>query len=291
MQSFDWNHLRAFVSVTEHGSLSRAAKALTLSQPTIGRYISALESDLGVQLFERTGSGLALTSTGTDLLAFAQTMTEAADRVSLAAAGHAESIKGTIRITASEIVAMYVLPDILTALHKAEPEIEIELVASNQTENLLQREADIAIRMYRPTQSDIIARKLGNLQLGMFAAYSYLEERGQPRTYSDLLEHDVIGYDRDEQIIRGLRAAGLDVERSFFKFRCDNQIIHWRMVVAGFGIGFNQLNVGSAEPLTQQIFSDVPLPSLPVWLTCHTELKTSRRVRRVYDFLAENIKT
>ena len=257
----------------------------------MGRYITALEADLGVSLFERTGTGLALTQTGLDLLSYAQSMMAAAGRVSLAAAGHAESIEGTIRITASEIVAMYVLPDILTALHRAEPDIEIELVASNRSENLLQREADIAVRMYRPEQSDVITRKLGELQTGMFAAHTYLDRRGTPGVPSDILAHDVIGYDRDEQIISSMRDVGLDIDRSFFKFRCDNQIIHWQMVRAGFGIGFNQLGVGQSEEKVRQIFEHVPMPSLPVWLTCHSELKTSRRVRRVYDFLADHIVT
>ena len=287
---FAWNHLQTLVAVAEHGSLSGAARALGGSQPTMGRHVSALETELGVRLFERTAGGLELTPTGVELLEYARHMAEAANRLSLVAQGRSEAIAGTIRITASDIVATYILPDILTALHKAEPEIDLELVASDRTENLLQREADIAVRMYRPTQSDVFMRKVGELAIAMFAALSYVERRGFPQSLEDLSGHDVVGYDRNELIIQGFRAAGLEVERRFFSFRCDNQVVAWRMVVAGYGIGFNQIQIGEAEPLVTRLHMDTGLPTLPIWLTAHSELKTSLRVRRVFDFLAEHLR-
>lgn len=283
----DWTHLQTFVAVAEQGSLSAAARLLGGSQPTMGRHISALEAELGLRLFERTAGGLELTPSGIDLLEEARRMADAAGRVALAAEGRSESVAGTVRITASEIAATYILPDILTALRAAEPEIDIELVASDRTENLLRREADIAVRMYRPTQGDVYTRKLGELRIGMFAAHDYLARRGMPQSADDLLRHDVIGYDRNDQIIEGFRAAGLDVDRPFFAFRCDNQVVCWRMVVAGYGIGFNQVQIGEAEPRVARLPVDAALPSFPIWLTAHAELKTSRRVRRVFDFLAE----
>ena len=284
---FDWNLLQSFIAVADAGSLSGAARSLGGSQPTMGRHIGALEAELGVRLFERTGQGLELTATGTDLLEHAERMAEAAGRLSLSAEGRSEAIAGTIRITASEIVATYILPDILTALRCAEPEIEIELVASDRTENLLQHEADIAVRMYRPTQADIFTRKVGDLKLAMFAAHSYVERRGAPQTFEDFQHHDIVGYDRSDMIIQGFRQAGLDVGRHFFSFRSDNQVVCWRMVVAGYGIGFNQDQIGAAEPRVTRLALDTALPSLPIWLTAHSELKASRRVRRVFDFLAE----
>jgi len=285
--ALDWGLLQSFIAVAGEGSLSGAARALGGSQPTMGRHIGALEATLGVRLFERTVGGLELTPTGIELLDHARRMAEDANRLSLAAEGRAEAIAGTIRLTASKIVATYILPEILTALRQAEPEIEIELVASDRTENLLQREADIAVRMYRPTQVDVMTRKVGDLRLGMFAARSYVARRGAPQSFEGFRHHEIVGYDRSDQIIRGFRDAGLDVGRHFFSFRCDNQVVCWRMVVAGYGIGFNQICIGEAEPGVMRIPLGAELPRLPIWLTAHSELKTSHRVRRVFDFLAD----
>ena len=285
----DWSLTQSFLAVAEHGSLSGAARATGSSQPTMGRHIAAMEADLGVLLFERSTDGFSLTATGTELFEHARQMSEAADRLALAAEGRSENVAGTIRITASDIVATYVLPDILTALHHAEPDIEVELVASDRTDNLLRREADIAVRMYRPTQADVFTRKVGEHQLGIFAAHAYVERRGTPQSLDDFRHHDVIGYDRSDQVIDGFRAAGLEVDRHFFSFRCDNQVVCWRMVVAGMGIGFNQLLIGEAEPRVIRILPDAGLPPLPIWLTAHAELKTSPRVRRVFDFLADHL--
>ncbi|WP_417482511.1 LysR family transcriptional regulator [Maricaulis sp.] len=290
-RDFDWSHLQTFLSVAEHGTLSGAARASGGSQPTMGRHIAALEEQLGVRLFDRAAHGLTLTPTGADLVEHARSMANAANQLSLTASGRSERIGGTIRITASEIVSTYTLPAILTALHRAEPEIEIELVSSDRSENLLQREADIAIRMYRPTQADVFTKKVGDLQLAMFAAHDYIARRGAPTTLEEFRNHEVIGYDRSEIMLRGFAEAGLQVDRHFFGFRCDSQVVGWQMVIAGFGIGFNQLEIGLAEPAVQRIVTDTPMPALPIWLTAHSELKTSRRVRRVFDFLAEALKT
>ncbi|MEO0982266.1 MAG: LysR family transcriptional regulator [Pseudomonadota bacterium] len=283
----DWTLLKSFTLVAEHGSFTAAAKAGGGSQPTLGRHIAALEADLGVVLFNRAGGGLTLTETGVDLLEHARAMADAAGRLSLAAEGRSEALAGSVRITASQIVASFVLPQILTALRIAEPEIDIEVVASDRTENLLQREADIAVRMYRPVQADVIARKVGDMRLGLFAARDYLNRRGEPTGFDDLERHDFVGYDRSDLMIKGFRAAGVDVDRDFFPFRSDDQVVCWQMVVAGFGIGANQIAIGEAEPRVARVLPDVDIPPLPIWLTAHAELKTSRRVRRVFDFLAE----
>ncbi len=182
-ESLDWTHLQSFIAVAEHGSLSGAARALGGSQPTMGRHVAALEAALGVRLFDRTAGGLALTPTGADLLDHAGPMGQAANRVALAAQGRSEAIAGTIRLTASEIVATYVLPGILAELHQLEPEIQIELVASDRTENLLRRDADIAVRMYQPTQADVIARKVAELPIGIYAAHDYLARPGCRRRW------------------------------------------------------------------------------------------------------------
>ena len=289
-QTFDWNRLRVFLAVAEHGSLSAAAEALGISQPTAGRYVQQLEGELDVVLFARTGRRMVLTTAGLDLLEPAKAMAEAADRFSLVAAGREASVAGVVRITASEVVATYVLPAILVALRRAEPRIELELVASNATENLLAREADIAVRMYRPTQLDVITTHVGDIELGVYAAHEYLRRRGEPRVPNDLLAHDVVGHDRSDLLIEGFRTwGGVSVTRRFFPLRTDNQVVQWRTVVEGFGVGFMQRPIGDAEPRVRQVLADMPLPTLPMWLTAHVELRGNRRIRRVFDFLASEL--
>lgn len=207
MKDLDWTLVQAFTAVAEAGSLSGGARLIASSQPTMSRHIAALEKSLELTLFDRTGAGLELTPAGRELLEHAKAMKTAAGQLALVAGGQSTRLAGTIRITASRIVSTYVLPAVLRALRQAEPEIEIELVPSDETENLLQREADIAIRMYRPTQADVFTRWIGDLEVGMFAANQYLSKRGLPTGFDDLMNHDIIGYDRDDGIIRGFAAA------------------------------------------------------------------------------------
>ncbi len=285
----DWSLLQSFAAVASSGSLSAAARKLGGSQPTLSRHIAALEMQTETRLFERTPGGLDLTQDGAELYDYALRMANAAEDLRLAREGRAQSLAGTVRLTASAVMATYVLPDILTDLRRDEPEIDIELVASDRTENLLQREADIAVRMYRPTQIDVITRKITDLSSGAFATPGYLNARGTPETIKDLRSHDVVGYDRSDLIIKGFEAAGLKVGRGFFPFRSDNQAVCWQMVVAGYGIGFVLKVVGATEPAVVPILENADIPKLPVWLTAHRELKVSRRVRRVYDFLADRL--
>jgi DNA-binding transcriptional LysR family regulator len=287
MRNIDWALLQSFAAVAEHGSLSSAAKALGGSQPTMSRHISTLEETLGVRLFDRTGGGLVLTPTGTALFEDARAMAKAAGRLALTATGRSESLEGTVRITASAIVATYVLPPIIARLREEEPQIAIEIVSSDAVNNLLEREADIAIRMFQPTQAELITRKVGEMHLGMYAAHSYVEKRGEPRGPNDLFQHIVIGDDLSTRTIDGFRRAGLNVDRNFFAVRCDDPIVQWELVLAGVGVGFNQTNIGDQEPRVKRLVPDRPIHVLPIWLTAHAELRTSRRVRRVYDFLAE----
>jgi DNA-binding transcriptional LysR family regulator len=289
MTQLDWALLQSFAAVGEHGSLSAAARATGTSQPTMSRHVSDLEARIGARLFERTSTGIELTPAGARLMAHAREMSSAAERLSLTAAGQDDRLAGSVRITASNIVATFVLPDILTALRIAEPDIGIELVSSDRSENLLRREADIAVRMYRPEQPDVIAKKLGDLPIGMFAARSYIDRRGMPQTIEDILSHDVVGYDRSTLVIDGFARGGLKVDREFFAFRSDDQVVCWQMVVAGYGIGFNQVSIGEADPRVVRIPLAGELGSLPVWLVAHAELKATPRIRRVYDFLAEQL--
>jgi DNA-binding transcriptional LysR family regulator len=196
--SFDWSHVRAFLAVAEHGSLSAAARALGTSQPTVGRQVHAMEAAAGTAMFERRARGMVLTAAGADLLEPARDMAKAAGQLALRAAGAGSAIGGTVRITASVFSSHHILPPILARVRAAEPEIAIELVASDTTENLLYREADIAVRMYRPRQLDIVTRHIGDLPLGIFGARHYLDRAGRPGSPDDLLSHQFVGYDRNE---------------------------------------------------------------------------------------------
>ena len=283
----DWSLLRSFLAVAESGSLSGAARVLGLSQPTLGRHITETETALKLTLFTRTARGLALSVAGTALLPHAQAMQEAAQALSLAAAGRNADMSGTVRITASQIMATYILPAMLADLRMREPQIEIELVPSDTSENLLFREADIAVRMYRPTQLDLITRHLIDLPLGLYAAKTYLNRVGRPTTHDEVLVRDLIGFDRSDQMLRMLQALGITRTRNDFPLRCDDQVVYWNLVRAGCGIGGMQCLVGDADPLVERVAPFVALPALPVWLTAAEALRQTPRIRRVFDYLVE----
>lgn len=288
-EALNWALLRAFLAVAEAGSLSGAARVLGASQPTLGRQIREIESALGLALFRRHARGLELTEAGAAMLGPVRAMHAAALEVGLYAAGRETGLAGTVRITASEFVAHHLLPETIARIREQAPDIAIELVPSDSTENLLYREADIALRMYRPEQADIVSRQIGEIELGAFAARSYLARRGRPEGMADFLEHDLVGYDRSDLILRGMRAAGLDVSRDMFSTRCDSQTVYWELVRAGCGIGFGQLAVARRDPSIVEIDLGVQIPQLPIWIAAHRDLRHTPRVRKVWEMLAEGL--
>lgn len=290
MGEFDWNLIKSFVAVAETGSLSAAARRLASSQPTIGRHVAELEQALDVTLFRRGRRGYLVTEAGAALFERGKAVSEQATAFSRLALGTVEAIEGTVRIAASEVVAACVLPEMLARLGEEEPGIEVEIVASNQVENLLRRDADIAIRMVEPAQQELIARKVTNIALSMCAAMAYLDRRGRPGNAADLAGHDLVGFDRNDDIVRGFSAMGLRLDRSAFRFRSDNQIVYWEAVRTGNGIGVAQAPLVAREPLVEALLPDLPLPVLPVWLAMHRDVRTSLRLRRVADFLYEDLK-
>ena len=277
--------MQSFLAVAETGSLSAAGRALGLSQPTLGRKVREIEDRLGTELFQRHAKGLALTETGQAMLAPAQAMREAAGRLALVAAGEDRGLSGPVRITASVVVSHFLLPEVLARLRREEPGIEIDLVASDSSENLLFREADIAVRMYRPGQLDVVTRHVADLPLGLYAAKSCLDRSGRPSTEEDLLALDWVGFDRTEMIIRGMTEAGWKVSRAFFKLRTDDQAAYWQLVRAGGGVGIMQQAIGEPDPDVERVMPNLPLPHLPVWLTAHEEVRRVPRVARVWDAL------
>ena len=286
----DWSLVQSFLAVAETGTLSAAARRLGTSQPTLGRQIKAFEEQLGAELFIRRARGLALTEAGQSLVPAAREVRDSVNRIALTAAGQKQSLSGTVRITASELVSKIHLLAILADIRAVEPEIELELQPSDSTENLLFREADIAIRMYRPEQLDLVAQHLGTLEIGAFAASSYLDKFGRPTTIDEFAGHQFIGYDRNEQIVQGMRSAGLNIDRHFFHTRCDNQIVYWELVRHGCGIGFSQRSVADNDPLVEQIQIDFPIEPLPVWLTAHEVMRSTPRIRRVWDLLRDGLR-
>jgi DNA-binding transcriptional LysR family regulator len=286
---FDWNRARAFLVTAEEGSLSAAARALGMTQPTLGRQVTALETELGVALFERGGRGLELTPSGLDLLEHVRGMGDAASRFSLTASGQSTSIEGSICITATEVMAAFVLPPILGRLRQLEPGIEIELIASNSTSDLKRREADIAIRAFRPTQSDLIARKVCDTNMHPYAATSYLRRFGNPTSPKDLDGADFLGIDRTNLLIDVLNERGFALTLRNFPVITEHHLVQWELVKHGLGIGFMTEDVGDAEPMVERALPSLDPFPVEVWLVAHRELKTSRRVRMVFDFLVSEL--
>ena len=290
MQTFDWGLAQIFLAVLETGSLTAAAKALGRSQPTVGRQIILLEEQLGVTLFNRTGRALVPTPAAFDLADQARNMRAAAAIISLAATGHSETLEGTVLITASEVMATYALPRIIAGLMQEERGLQIELVASNSSENLLLREADIAIRMHRPEQVDLIARKIGEVPMGLFAHTSYLDRFGRPERIEEFADHIFLGYDRSDMMIDGVRAFGIEASKNDFRLRTDNQVSYAEAIAAGAGIGATAHLALKGRDQIEQVMAEAPIPPMQMWIAAHQELKTSALVRRVFDHLAEALK-
>lgn len=288
--NFDWNRALAFLVTAEEGSFSAAGRALDLTQPTVGRQIAALEDQLDVLLFDRVGNGLRLTPTGADLLEHLRAMCDAATRFALAAAGQSLSLEGTVCISASQIDATFTLPAIVARLRKAHPGIQVELVATNESSDLSRREADIALRSYRPTDVQLVARKVGDERAHLYASKTYLCELGNPTTPQELSRGEFIGFNKEKTLMNGLNALGLSLTDKSFPIICENQLAQWEMAKQGAGIVIMTESVGDAEPLVRRALPSLAPICVPVWLTTHRELSTNRRLRVVFDFLLEALK-
>lgn len=286
---FDWNRARAFLVTAEEGSLSAAARALGMAQPTLGRQVDALEQELDVVLFERVGRGLTLTPSGLELLDHVRAMGEAANNVSLIAAGQSQSIEGKICISASDIYSVIALPPIIEKLRKMEPGIQIEIVASNKTSDLRRREADIAIRSYRPTEPDLIAKKIKDVPARLFATQEYLDRIGNPKTPYDLRNADFINITSGDALMEMLNAQGMSVTKDNFPILTEDFNVMWALVKQGLGIGILDGYLGDGDPDVVRVLPDLEVATFPVWLVAHRELNTSRRIRMVFDLLAEEL--
>lgn len=288
--NFDWNRARAFLVAAEEGSLSAAARALGLAQPTLGRQVAALEAELGVALFERAGRGLALTPTGLALVEHVRAMGEAASRVSLSASGRSQAIEGSIRISATEAYAFHVLPRIIGKLRKTAPRIDVEIVASNALSDLRRREADIAIRAAEPTDPELIARKLRDDEVYLYATPDYLRSIGGPQQPEEFSQAAFIGFEDNEPYIKALNDLGFKLTMRNFPIVTASHLVHWELVKQGCGIGVMPTIIGEADPAVARALPDMAPILAPVWLVAHRELNTSRRVRLAFDLLADELR-
>ena len=284
--TFDWNRARAFLVTAEEGSLSAAARALGMTQPTLGRQVAALEEELGVTLFERVGRGLQLTGAGTRLLDHVRAMGEAAGALSLAASGQAQAVEGHVAVTASEIYAQWLLPPVIRRLRQEAPGITLEIVATNAIRDLKRREADIAIRNARHDQPDLIARSLGEDQAAFYATPDCLAAQPPIATLADIAGAQLVGFDENANFITALNARGMAVTEANFPVRASSHPVHWELARAGLAIGVVPCALGDADPTMRRVLPE-PFVSYPVWLVAHRELRTAPRVRLVWDLLAD----
>ena len=280
-----WELYRTFLEVARDGSLSGAARKLGLTQPTAGRHIDQLEAQLGVKLFSRSQQGLKPTPAALELVGHAETMAAASQALRRTASGGAREDRGTVRITASEMVGCEVLPPMLARFRDSHPGIALELVLNNRNEDLLRRDADIAVRMVRPRQKSLVARSVGKSPVGLYAHRAYAERFGLPKTLGDLESHSIIGFDRNDQPLRSLGKMPRPLSREMFSFRSDNDLAQFAALKCGVGIGGCQHGIARNYPELVPVLAKVIRFELDIWVVMHEDMRATPRIRRLFDHL------
>ena len=284
--TFDWNRARAFLVTAEEGSLAAAARSMGMAQPTLGRQVAALESEIGFDLFTRRGRGLELTPNGIKLLEHVRIMGDAANQFSLSASGKSDVIEGNVSITASELLSTFMLPPMIKALRELEPGIEIEIYSTNEQRDLNRREADIAIRSVRPTQPELIAKRLCSVRGHLYAAKSYLQQLGNPPSIAELNKANFIDTEKPGRLMTLLNSQGFSLTRQNFPVISNSHIVQWELVKQGMAISATVEEIGDNEPLVERVVvSNLPLITMDLWIVTHNELRTNPRIRRVFDFM------
>ncbi|MEZ5657564.1 MAG: LysR family transcriptional regulator [Burkholderiaceae bacterium] len=289
---FDWALIRPFLAVLDAGSLLGAARRLGSAQPTVGRQIEALERQLGMALFERTGRGVVPTAAAHRIAADARRIEAGAQRLAMSV-GSARERASLVRISASRVVALHLLPPMLARLQASEPAIDVAVVSSDELANLLRRDADIAIRQVRPTQASLVARRVGQFDIVPCARRDYLDRFGTPRSLADLARHRLIGPDRDQTVLAqflGLaQAAGIADGEIPIVIRSDDFPVQLAAIRAGLGIGFAAAPVVRQDPALAVLSLPMPVIRFPIWLAVHREIRGDAGIRRVFDHLASEL--
>lgn len=289
MDNLDWNQLKAFLETADTGSLSAAARKLGLTQPTLSRQVAAIEQRMGVTLFERVGKAMALTPTGLDLLDHARAMGAAAEALGLAASGRSLAVGGVVSVSATDVVAGHLLPPLVRQLREKEPTITIEVIASDALSDLLRREADIAIRHVKPEQPDLIARLIREAAANFYATEDWVRVHGHPRHAADAAHLPFVGSDRSGQFLAYLRQQGLPLSEANFSCYADHSKAHWALACHGLGIGAMIDEIARDTPGMVRVLDEVPPLRFPIWLVTHRELRTSWRIRVVFEALAQGL--
>lgn len=285
-----WELYRSYLAVLQEGSLSGAARALGVTQPTVGRHIAALEQALGLTLFTRSQHGLLPTEAARELRPYAETMHHTAAALVRTATGHGgRGVRGTVRVSASEVMGVEVLPPILASLQAAHPALTVELVLSNRVHDLLHREADIAIRMTEPRQDALVARRVGTVALGLHAHPRYLEDHGVPDTLADLARHRLIGFDAPTPFLRAAQKSLPVWQRERFAVRADSDLAQLAFIRAGGGIGVCQVALARRAPALVRVVPAEFAFALETWVVMHEDLRASPRCKCVFDALAEGL--
>jgi DNA-binding transcriptional LysR family regulator len=284
-----WEMYRSLLAVLNEGSLSGAARALGVAQPTVGRHIASLEKSLNLALFTRSQTGLMPTEAALALRSYAESMSSTAAALERAAASQGAGVRGTVRITASDVIGVEVLPPIIAGLRNAHPELVVELVLTDRMQDLLRREADIAVRMARPRQELLVARRIGQIELGIYAHRRYLARHGAPNSMADLAHHALIGFDQPTLFVRGAGKSLSGWRRESFAMRTDNNLAQLALIRAGAGIGVCQAAIARRDDALVRLFPRQFSLPMETWITMHEDLRNSPRCRAAFDALVKGL--
>lgn len=286
----NWNHYASLLAVLDHGSLSSAARELGVTQPTLSRHVDEVERALGRTLFVRSHAGLQPTETAHQLEPLLRQMGNLDQAIVRAASsGGTEEVRGTVRVSASEVVGVELLPAIFSTLGASHPALELELSLSNRLEDLARHDADIAVRMVRPTDNALVLRHVGESHVGMYAHRDYADRHELPTCPEALQTHRLIGFDRLTPALRTLLKQTPSLAALHFHYRSSSDLAQLALLRAGAGIGFCQRRIATRNAALIPVLPAHYGFPLPIYLVTHEDLRHEARIRAVMDALGEGL--